>query len=368
MPVRTLTEREKNILGLVVKAFIHDAAPVGSRTLVRRFGLELSPATVRNTLNDLEEAGLLEQPHTSAGRIPTDLGYRVYVDVLMSPVELSLGEQAVIRDAISGEIHGYGRDAATILDQTVRALGDLTRLLAVSLEPRLEKGIFEKIELVALGGPKILAVLTIAKGFLRTVVLELDARVDSDSLHETAQLLNERLSGLPMRAIRESVRERMRDASAGDPKILKLILSNSEELFALPSTEGNIHYWGTPNILVLPEFAEPERIVSLMGALEEKDVILRILGRRRGEKGLTITIGEENREGEIQFCSIVSSHYTAGEGSGTVGVLGPTRMEYSKLVSIVDYTARIMSEVLEQVVYTADKGKDSAIVREDRLR
>ncbi len=357
MPKKNLTDREKGILSLVVKAYIDDAAPVGSRALVRRFDLELSPATIRNTMNDLEDAGLLEQPHTSAGRIPTDLGYRVYVDELMSPVELSPGEQAAIRDVLVDEGRGYIRDAATILDQTVRALGDLTHLLAVSLEPRLGKGIFEKIELVEMGGPKILAVLTIAKGFIRTLVLELDALVDSESLHETAQLINERLSGLPMRAIRESVRERMRDATAGDPKVLKLILSNSEDLFAPSAEEGSIHYWGTPHILALPEFADTERMVSLMGALEEKDVFLRILGQKRGEKGLTITIGEENQEGEIQFCSIVASPYTAREGSGTIGVLGPTRMEYSKLVSIVDYTARIMSEVLARVVHTPDQSK-----------
>ena len=350
MQITDLTEREKDILGLVVKAYVGDATPVGSRTLVRRFNLDLSPATIRNTMNDLEEAGLLEQPHTSAGRIPTDLGYRIYVDELMSPVQLSPGEQAAIRDALMGEGRGYVKGAATIIDQTVRALSDLTNLLAVSLEPRLEKGIFEKIELVAIGGSKILAVLTIAKGFLRTVVLEIEAHIDEGSLHETSSLINERLSGLPMRAIRESVRERMQDVTTGDPKILKLIVNNSEDLFAPPDVEGEIHYSGTPNILSLPEFANKERMMSIMGALEEKDVFLRIFGQRSGQDGLTITIGEENKEGEIQFCSLVSSSYESGEGFGTVGILGPTRMEYSKLVTIVDYTAQLMSEVLEQVV------------------
>ncbi len=364
MHIKDLTDREKKILGLVVKAYVSDATPVGSRTLVRRFNLDLSPATIRNTMNDLEEAGLLEQPHTSAGRIPTDLGYRIYVDELMSPVQLSRGEKAAIRDALMGEGRGYVKGAAPILDQTVRALSDLTRLLAVSLEPRLEKGVFEKIELVALGGSKILAVLTIAKGFLRTVVLEIEAHIDEGSLHETSSLINERLSGLPMRAIRESVRERMQDATTGDPKILKLILNNSEDLFAHPDAEGEIHYSGTPNILALPEFADKERMVSIMGALEEKDVFLRILGRRSGQDGLIITIGEENQEGEIQFCSLVSSSYAAGEGSGTVGILGPTRMEYSRLVTIVDYTAQLMSEVLEQVVHKPATSRKQSRKRE----
>ncbi|MFC1595417.1 heat-inducible transcriptional repressor HrcA [Gemmatimonadota bacterium] len=346
MPFRTLTERENTILSLIVQSYILDCSPVGSRTLVRRFGLDLSPATIRNTMNDLEEAGLLIQPHTSAGRIPTSLGYRVYVDELMDPKPLSRKDRATIRDAVMGEHSGHIRDAATVLDQTVRALGGLTRLLAVSLEPRLDLGTFEKIELVSLGAGKILAVLTIEKGFLRTIVLELEAAVKSESLTETAGILNERLSGLPMKIIRESVRERMRDVSATDPKVLKLIVNNSEDIFSSSLEEGGIHVWGTPNILSQPEFADQERMVALIGALEEKEIIVRILGGQHREAGLTITIGEENTDGEIKFCSVVASPYAVGEVSGSLGIVGPTRMEYSKLVSIVDYTARIVSEVL----------------------
>ena len=234
MSIKTLTERERTILSLIVQSYIHDCSPVGSRTLVRRFGLDLSPATIRNTMNDLEEAGLLVQPHTSAGRIPTSLGYRKYVDELMAPKPLSRRERATIRDAVVGEQSGQIRDAATVLDQTVRALGELTRLLAVSLEPRLDQGTFEKIELVDLGAAKILAVLTIEKGFLRTIVLELDAAVNSECLSETANLLNERLSGLPMKIIRESVRERMRDVKASDPKILKLIGDITTRAWQIP--------------------------------------------------------------------------------------------------------------------------------------
>jgi heat-inducible transcriptional repressor len=342
----SLTERERTILSLVVQSYIHDCAPVGSRTLVRRFGLDLSPATIRNTMNDLEEAGLLVQPHTSAGRIPTSHGYRMYVDELMAPSPLNRKERAAIREAVVGDQAGSIRDAASVLDQTVRALGTISRLLAVSLEPRLDLGTFQKIELVNLGAGQILAVLTIEKGFLKTIVLELEVTATAESLHETATLLNERLSGLPMKIIRESVRERMRDVSIGDPKILKLIVNNSESIFASSCDEEGIHYWGTPNILAQPEFADRERMVSLMDALEKKEIILRVLGGQNQQEGLTITIGEEHPDGEIEFCSIVASPYRVGEVSGSLGILGPTRMEYSKLVSIVDYTARIVSEAL----------------------
>ncbi len=340
-----LTERERRILALTVQAYIEDAAPVGSRTLVRRFGLELSPATIRNVMNDLEARGLLEQPHTSAGRVPTDVGYRVYVDEIMEPVELSRAERTALREAVVGEA-GSSRDAAAILDQTVRAMGGLTHLLAVSMEPKLQEGTFEKIELVGLGDLKVLAVLTISSGFLRTVVLELDAEVDRQALEATARLLNERLAGLPMQAIRDSMQERVRDVSAGDPKVIRLILNNSDEIFAPGGSDEGIHYWGTPNILSLPEFADRQRMLALMGALEQKDLFVRILGRHVGDEGLTITIGEENDEGEVRFCSIVTSPYRVGEVSGSVAVVGPTRMEYSRLVSVVDYAARIVSEVL----------------------
>ena len=346
MAERPLSSREEDILSCVVQAYIADASPVGSRTLVRRFGLSLSPATIRNTMNDLEAAGLLEQPHTSAGRVPTDKGYRVYVDRLMSPRALTVKEQAAIRQAVLGEAHGRILDAAAILDQTVKAISNLTHLLAVSLEPSLDQGTYERLELVSIGANKLLAILSIEGGFLRTVVMEITADVDPKALHETARLLNERLTGLPIRVIRQSARERIRDATGGDPKVLRVIMENSEGLFAPAPTEAQMHYWGTQNVLVLPEFSDRERMVSLVGALEEKDLFVRILGRHSGEKGLTITIGEENPEGEIHFCSIVASPYTVGEVAGSVGVVGPTRMEYSKLVSVVDYTARLVGEIL----------------------
>jgi heat-inducible transcriptional repressor len=183
-------------------------------------------------------------------------------------------------------------------------------------------------------------------GFLRTLVMELNADVDPRALQDTARLLNERLVGLPMRVIRQTARERIRDATGVDPKVLRVIMENSEELFATDRAEGQIHYSGTQNILSLPEFADQERMVSLVGALEEKELFVRILGRRSSADGLTITIGEENPEGDIRYCSIVASPYRAGEVSGSVGVVGPTRMPYSKLVSVVDFTARLVSEIL----------------------
>jgi len=346
MDGRALTERERHILAYVVQAYVHDASPVGSRTLARRFGIHLSPATIRNTMNDLEAAGLLEQPHTSAGRVPTDIGYRVYVDQLMSPRGLSRRERHAIREAVLHEAGTSSSDAAAILTGTVRALSSITNLLAVSLEPSLDEGHFEKLELVGLGERKILAVLTIAHGFVRTVVIELEAVVDREGLQATAHLLNERLNGLPMKAIRESLRERMRDVTAADPRILKLILNNSEEIFSAPSAEAQVHYSGMPNILSLPEFADRERLLAITKALEQKEVFVRVLERKGSEGGLRITIGQENEEGEIRFCSIVSSAYQAGELEGSVGVLGPTRMEYSRLAGLVAYTARIVGEVL----------------------
>ena len=348
MGQRPLTEREREILSLVVQAYIRDAAPVGSRSLARRFGLSLSPATIRNTMNDLESAGFLEQPHTSAGRVPTDHGYRVYVDQLMMPSRLSSAEQQAIREAVVQVSSGSSRDAATILHQAVRALGEVTHLLAVSSEPRLHQGRFEKIELVGFSEHKVLAVLNISKGFLRTVVMELDVHVERDQLEETARLLNERLAGLPIRVIRDSGHDRVRDVTGGDPKVLKLILNNADELFAPASGDATIHHWGTPHILSLPEFADRERMLALVEALENKDIFLRILRRQSGGEGLTITIGEENPDGEIGFCSIVTSPYRAGEMAGSVGVVGPTRMEYARLVSAVDYTARLVGEVLRR--------------------
>jgi heat-inducible transcriptional repressor len=360
MVEHTLTEREREILTLVVQAYVHDATPVGSRTLARRFGIRLSPATIRNTMNDLEAAGLLEQPHTSAGRVPTDQGYRVYVDQLMEPCDLSPRERQAIRSAVLGEQNADLWDAALILNGTVRALSSITRLLAVSVEPRLVEGHFEKIELVALGDRKVLAVLTIARGFVRTVVIELEASVDREGLEATTRLLNERLSGLPMKAIREGVRERIRDSQGADPKILKLILNNSEEIFSAPSADSQLHLSGMPNILSLPEFADRERMLILTKALEHKEIFLRVLERRSGSGGLTISIGQENETGEISFCSIVSSPYQAGELKGTVGIVGPTRMEYSKLVGLVDYTARLVGEVLGGEESQPPKGTESA--------
>lgn len=347
MAFDNLGPRELRVLQNLVMHYIQTADPVGSRVIANRYRMGLSPATIRNTMQDLEELGLVRQPHTSAGRIPTDSGYRVFVDLLLRPEPLTEAEQKKIKNLIAGTNRGL--DA--LLTQTSKILGEISSQLGISISPRFEEGVLTRIDLIPVSEGRLLVIVAVKSGLAQTILMEVESDIDVDELRQMESLLNERLTGLSLGHIRKTVNERLADTSCS-PRLLKLFLDTDSEIWN-DQGEEKLHFTGVDKLFSQPEFAERSRLAELVRVLEEQSGLIETIKTKSIGEGIVITIGRENQMTEMQSCSIVASKYQAGKVTGTIGIIGPTRMPYSKLVSIVEYTARSLTEAL------SDEKKDN---------
>ncbi len=343
MAFESLTEREKAILQSLIDYYVATARPVGSRLIANKYKLGISPATIRNTMQDLEEMGLITHPHTSAGRVPTDRGYRVYVDTMIEPEELTDFEERQIKSEILVDYAAV----ENLLEQTSRVLGMISNQLGVTIAPRFDQGILTRVNLIPVAEKKILVVLAVKHGLIRTVLLEAESSLKTETLEKTASILNERLCGLTLGEIKGSMEQRLKEASDADPKLIRLFLESGESILNFPETE-QVHLGGTTNIVDQPEFKDREKLRSLIELIEEKTLLAELVSAKGIKNGITITIGKEMERGEMEACSLVTSSYKAGKVAGTIGVIGPTRMRYAKLVSLVDYTAKLLSDILSK--------------------
>ena len=364
-PEHDLSERERHILCLVVKSFIDTAGPIGSRSLARQHpAVNLSPASIRNTMSDLEEMGYLDHPYTSAGRVPTERGYRAFVDDLMEP-ELSPTE----KDLLTLQLAQLIGDAGALFRESSRLLGRLTNLLGVVLSPRLSTGVLERLDVVPLSGARLMFVLGVRGGLVKTIVLEVEADVRREDLGRVVSILNERLAGLTLAEIRRTHRERVRDVDDAGTGLVRLILDESNVLFS-EATEGRLLHSGAHHMLAQPEFQDTDDLRALIALLEDEDSVVHLLEdehprstssprsgraakvlpeRLADEAGRALVrIGSENSRAEdrregVERYSIVTSSYQLGEAVGTVGVIGPTRMDYARVVALVENAAALMS-------------------------
>lgn len=343
MAFDNLSEREKQILQSLINHYIATAEPVGSRAIAQRYRLGVSPATIRNTMQDLEELGLISQPHTSAGRIPTDKGYRFYVDSMMGKEALTPSEEDQIRREICADYAAV----QDILDQTARVLATVSKQLGVTIAPRFDKGVLTGINLIPVADRKILVVLTVKHGLVRSILLEAESSIDFDQLERTQSVLNEKLAGLTLGEIAESIGERLKETFDADPRLIKLFLDSADNLLKLTDPD-QMHLGGTKNIVDQPEFKDREKLRGLIEVLEERKLLAELVSTKGIKEGITITIGKEIERGEMQSCSLVTSPYKAGKVSGTIGIIGPTRMRYSKLASMVEYAAKLLGDVLSK--------------------
>lgn len=341
MTIENLPEREKLILNCIVESYVQNVQPIGSRYIAKRYNLEISPATIRNVMTDLEEMGYLSQPHTSAGRIPTDKGYRFYVDTLMSVKSLSRNEQRIILE----NLRKVSAEVDEILHNSSQVLGKISSQLGIVLAPRFYQGIFQKMELVPISENKILVVISIKSGLVKTVMMEIASGISRNQLEETSWIINERLSGLSLKEIKETIDKRMSGISSGEDSLIRLIVESSNKLFYFDG-HRDLHLGGTPNIMANPEFSDQEHFTKLLELIESKQIILHILDKSKEFDKISISIGEENKEELFSNCSVIATSYHLGNVSGTLGVVGPTRMQYAKIVSLVDYMGRALTQML----------------------
>lgn len=343
-----LTDRERRVLDAVVRTYVDTAEPAGSRTVSRRHGLGVSPATIRNTMSDLEDKGYLFHPHTSAGRIPTDLAYRFFVDKLMQPAHLSDLEQ----EALLRELDEAGASAVErLVRRATRALSVLSSELGVAVAPRLEQAMLEKLDLIKVSADKVLMVATIRGGLARTVYVDLLSEVPQDTLVTLTVLLNERLAGLTLEEIRRTLAERLRDTRADDDpaaeELLNIFMQSGADLFDWTALDGaEIHLGQTSVLAAQPEFTTGERLKGLLELTEQRDFLAHVLGSREHPGGLQITIGGEHGTEELSDFTLVTAEYRVGGLKGVIGVIGPTRMPYEKVIAIVDYTSTLVNRML----------------------
>jgi len=343
-PQEQLSERELRILEAVVQTYIETAEPAGSQTIARRFGLGVSPATIRSTMSDLEERGYLFHPHTSAGRIPTDRAYRVYVNEIM---RLSPPSQED-RQTLQNELLRSRNAVEEIIRRAAQVLGILTRELGVAVAPALDELVLERLELVPVSAERLLLVFTLRGGVVRTIFVEVPVRVSAESIQDVARILNDRLAGLTLLHVRTTLPERLRDAAApaGSRELLNIFIAEAEEIFDL-SSEGNAVVLGSAQMLAgQPEFASNVRMRELLRLTEGRDLLQRALAVRR-QTGLSITIGAENPDTRLNDFTLVTASYEAGDLKGVIGVMGPTRMPYDKIIGLVEHTSRLVEGLLE---------------------
>lgn len=332
------TERDKHILRCLVDSHVSTASPVGSKSIARNSEMRVSPATIRNTMVELEEQGYISRPHTSAGGVPTDKGYRFYVDRLIEDKPLSQTD----RNYIDQEMRGNWKSIQEVLAQTSHVLGMVCHELGVALTPRLYEGVFEKLELVQVAPRKVLLVLMISSGLVRNIVAELDSDIPARALEHTARVLNERLGGCSLLDIKKQMDERLKDAADADPNVLQLFIQYSEYLCDFEESE-QVHTGGTTHIVSQPEFTDHLKLSRLLDFVEHRQTVANWLHERDHQNKVAVTIGHEHFHNEMHVCSVVTSTYTIGDITGVIGVIGPTRMPYSRLMGVVGYTARRIS-------------------------
>jgi heat-inducible transcriptional repressor len=325
--------RDREVLHALVEAHVDLGTPVGSRTLCARAGWRLSPATVRATLMRLEELGLVQQPHTSAGRVPTDRGYRLYVAQRLEAGGFGAdAEDTRLREELERRL----RDAHVeeILAQLAQALGEVSHQLGVVMAPRFERGVLQRLELVQLADNRILLIVMIRRGLTRSLVIPVDSQTGRAQTEAVSRRLNERLTGLTLAQIRGSVRERLLEPVGLQGRLLEAVTDQIEGLAAPRGAE--LHVGGASNICLQPEFSDPARMAALMGLVERRDALAHLLGSRQG---MVITIGCEHSAAEMRLCAVITASYEARGASGVIGVIGPMRMPYGRVVNLVTCAA-----------------------------
>src|SRR3954464_13847779 len=304
-----LSERELRVLEAVVQTYIETAEPAGSQTIARRFGLGVSPATIRNTMSELEDKGYLFHPHTSAGRIPTDRAYRMYVDAIMRLSPPSDREQHTLR----AELMGTRSAVEEILRRAAQVLGVLTQELGVAVAPAFDQVVLERLELVQVSSERLLLVFNLRSGVVRTIFVEVPGMLPPASVQQVAGILNERLSGLTLKEIRATLPERLRDVSGTQDgrELLNIFLAEGDGLFDLSNEENTVVLGSAQMLADQPEFASNIRMRELLRLTEGRDLLKQALATRR-QRGVSITIGSENPDTRLSDFTLVTSTYEAG--------------------------------------------------------
>ncbi|MDK9701377.1 MAG: heat-inducible transcriptional repressor HrcA [bacterium] len=330
-----MSERHRDVLNTVVRQFILTAQPVSSLTVAGK-AVGASSATIRNVMAELEAAGLLKQQHTSGGRIPTANGYRTFVNGLTTP-PLDYRSEEEFSRAIE-ESNALGE---TILNRFASVLASASHLIGVVLSPRLDRGILEHIELLQVADERLLLVVTLREGMVKTIFIELPVRVSAGEIVGLTRLINERLSGVQLSTLQSEANVRLADTGLASSELVRLILSGAESLFGMPSQS----IAGAGHALDQPEFRHPDKLKTVIELLEGKDILLHLLENEDIGNDVRVRIGVESGIEAAKELSCVTANYRVGDLSGTIGIIGPTRMDYPRQMALVGLAANLLSKM-----------------------
>lgn len=340
-----LNNRNHDILKAIVTSYIELAFPVGSKTVTNNFSFGLSPATIRNIMADLEAMGYLTQPHPSAGRVPTSKGYRLYIQDILEGERTSPYEEKYLEE---NYLSGKREDFHELLQETTRMLSLLSRYAGVVMAPDLSRVRLDRLEFILLKN-QVLAIQVSEDGQVHHRTFEADQDLTQKDLIQISSLLNEKFHGRTLQEIRQEILRQMKDEKTLYDRLLqKAVYMASIAIGDQP--EEKVFLEGASNVLKLPDFSDTEKMRDLFKAFEKKAEMLSLLNRCIDTEGVQIFIGSEFDQPGISDCSLVASRYKSGPNSiGTLGVLGPTRMEYDRVIPLVEQTASLLSRLLNEL-------------------
>ena len=344
-PETMLSERAQHLFRVLVQRYIGSGQPVGSRTLSRDSGLDLSPATVRNVMADLEDLGLLRSPHVSAGRVPTVQGYRFFVDSLLKVAPIDDEELERLRSQL--EIKG-GRES--LMDAATSLISDMTHMAGIVTLPKQERLILRHVEFLTLSPERVLVILVVNGSDVQNRVIHLGRSCSQAVLQQVGNYLNEVCAGKDLREVRESLLAELKEHRSSLNELMLTAIEMADKAFVRDTGgEESLLVSGQTNLMEYGELADMEKLRHLFEAFREKTELLHILDQCLRTDGLRIFIGEESGFEVLDGCSVVTAPYESeGDVLGVLGVIGPTRMAYDRVIPIVDVTARLLGAALNQ--------------------
>ena len=335
-----LDDRKFLILQAIIDDYITTAMPVGSRTISRKSGVGFSPATIRNEMSDLEELGYLAQPHTSAGRVPSYKAYRLYVDQLLKVAQLSQDERARMNE----HLNTRSKQVEEVLRRAARVLSDSTQYTSVIVAPQMNTLRIRHVQIVPVSGEIALLIIVTNAGIVKDAVIHIPEGLSADHLYAISRMLTEQLADKPLDAVRQQFAQMICDMGSNRRMLAEAMQVIEEKLAAADGSDVVVE--GTSNLLSYPEYSDVEKARNFLAVLESKDKLRQLLSVGGGME-LTIRIGPENEIPELSDCSILTASYRVGDQStGTIGIIGPTRMNYNRVIPVLDFMGRAISELL----------------------
>jgi heat-inducible transcriptional repressor len=337
-----LDDRSSQILQAVIQLYISSPGPVGSRAVTKKFPIGLSPATIRNIMSDLEEMGFLRQPHTSAGRVPTDIGYRFYVNSLSA-------ERPEVDSELVSEMNRkldlLGNDVNSFLDNASRILSELSHYIGISVSSGTNRTTLSRIELVPYRKNQIAVILFTDEAIIRNRIINVEQEISRSDLNRLSDYINERFSGHSLDMIKEIIVREISDERILCDSLISEASRICREVFT--AVDSDIFISGLSEVVNLPDFCDISRIRGLLKTLEDKHIILKLLENISDTDGTQILIGSENPLDEMKQFSLVAATYKEGNRPiGAIGIIGPTRMNYSQAITLVDTTAKFITDIL----------------------